>query len=143
MGLPDHSDIKESTCSAGDVGSVPGWEYPLEKGLATHRPNGNSSIPVWRILWTQESSGLQSVGSQKVRHDGQLTLSLSNIINQTFSGLALTYNSSSIFHHASKLPFQEILSIPLTLGMHFSTLGPLHLFSLCLKKLAHYPCLFN
>ena len=41
-----------------------GQEDPLEKELATH-----SSILVWRIPWTEEPGGLQSMGSQKVRHD--------------------------------------------------------------------------
>ena len=41
-----------------------GWEDPLEKGKATH-----SSILVWRIPWTEEPGGLQSTGSQRVRHD--------------------------------------------------------------------------
>ena len=34
-----------------------GWEDPLEKGMATH-----SSILAWRIPWTEEPDGLQSVG---------------------------------------------------------------------------------
>ena len=37
----------------------PGWEDPLEEGMATH-----SSILSWRIPWTEEPSGLQSVGSE-------------------------------------------------------------------------------
>ena len=41
-----------------------GWDDPLEKGTATH-----SSILAWRIPWTEEHSGLQSKGSQRVRHD--------------------------------------------------------------------------
>ena len=41
-----------------------GWEDPLEKGMTTH-----STIPTWRIPWTEESGGLQSIGSQRVRHD--------------------------------------------------------------------------
>jgi len=41
-----------------------GWEDPLEKGMATH-----SSILVWRIPWTEESGGLQSIMSQRVGHD--------------------------------------------------------------------------
>ena len=41
-----------------------GQEDPLEKGMATH-----SSILAWRIPWTEEPSGLQSRGSQRVRHD--------------------------------------------------------------------------
>ena len=41
-----------------------GWEDPLEKEMATH-----SSILAWRILWTEEPGGLQSMGSQRVGHD--------------------------------------------------------------------------
>ena len=41
-----------------------GWEDPLEKGMATH-----SSILAWRIPWTEETGGLQSIGLQKVRHN--------------------------------------------------------------------------
>ena len=39
-------------------------EDPLEKGMATH-----SGILAWRIPWTEEPGGLQSMGSQRVRHD--------------------------------------------------------------------------
>ena len=41
-----------------------GWEDPLEKRTATH-----SSIPAWRIPWTEEPDCLQSMGSQRVRYD--------------------------------------------------------------------------
>ena len=98
-GFPDSSVGEESACNAGDPGSIPGlgrftgegigyplqyswaslvvqlvknppamqetevrslgWEDPLEKGKVTH-----SSILAWRILWT-----IQSMGSQRVRHD--------------------------------------------------------------------------
>ena len=40
-----------------------GWEDPLEKGKAIH-----SSILAWRIPWTEEPGGLQSMGSQRVGH---------------------------------------------------------------------------
>ena len=55
-GFPGGSDGKESTCSAGDKCSIPGWEDPLKKGMATH-----SSILAWRILWTEELGRLQSM----------------------------------------------------------------------------------
>ena len=42
----------------------PGWEGPLEKEIATH-----SSILAWRIPWTEEPGGLQSIGSHRVGHD--------------------------------------------------------------------------
>ena len=38
------------------------WEDPLEKGMATH-----SSILAWRIPWTEEPGGLQSIGSQSLK----------------------------------------------------------------------------
>ena len=41
-----------------------GWEDPLEKETAIH-----SSILAWRIPWTEEPGRLQSMGSQRVRHD--------------------------------------------------------------------------
>jgi len=41
-----------------------GWADPLEKGMATH-----SSVPVWRIPWTEEPDGFQSMGSQRVSHN--------------------------------------------------------------------------
>ena len=39
-------------------------EDPLEKEMATH-----SSVLAWRIPWSEEPGGLQSMGSQRVRHD--------------------------------------------------------------------------
>ena len=41
-----------------------GWEDPLEKEMATH-----SSILAWRIPWTEEPGGLQSMRSQRVGHN--------------------------------------------------------------------------
>ena len=41
-----------------------GQEDPLEKEMATH-----SSILAWKISWTEEPGRLQSMGSQRVRHD--------------------------------------------------------------------------
>ena len=41
-----------------------GWEDPLEEAMAIH-----SSILAWRMPWTEESGGLQSVGSQRVRRN--------------------------------------------------------------------------
>ena len=41
-----------------------GWEDPLEEGTETH-----SSILPWRVPWTEEPGGLQSMGSQRVRRD--------------------------------------------------------------------------
>ena len=59
--------VKKLPASAGDIRDtcvILGWEDSLEEGMATH-----SSIPAWRIPWTEEPGRLQSIGSQRVRHD--------------------------------------------------------------------------
>ena len=56
--------IKNLPANAGDLGSIPGLEDPLEKEMATH-----SSILAWEIPWTEEPGGLQCMGLQRVRHN--------------------------------------------------------------------------
>ena len=59
--------VKNLPAIAGDVrGMVPslGWEGPLEEGMATH-----SGILAWKIPWTVEPCGLQSMGSHRVGHN--------------------------------------------------------------------------
>ena len=68
MGFPGGTDGKESACSAGDLGSILGQGNPLEKEIAPH-----SSILAWEIPWTEEPGGLQSMGSQRVRHNERLS----------------------------------------------------------------------
>ena len=65
MGFPCSSVGKESACSSGDPGLIPGPGRSLKKEMATH-----SSI---LASWTQESGGLQSMGSQRVGHNGETT----------------------------------------------------------------------
>ena len=55
--------VKNPPANVGDirdVGSILGQEDPLKEGMATH-----SSILAWRIPWTKEPGGLQSIGSQR------------------------------------------------------------------------------
>ena len=59
-GFPHSTLGKESSCNAGDLGSSLGQEDPLGKEMATH-----SSILAWRIPWTEERGGLQSMGLQE------------------------------------------------------------------------------
>ena len=47
-GCPGGSDGKESACSAKDLGSIPGWEDPLEKETATH-----SNLLAWKSPWEE------------------------------------------------------------------------------------------
>ena len=64
VGFPGGSEVKASACNAGDLGSIPGLQrFPGEE-MATH-----PSILAWRIPWTEEPGGLQSMGSQRVGHD--------------------------------------------------------------------------
>ena len=59
--------VKNPPANAGelrDAGSTPEWEDSLEEGLASQ-----STILVWRIPWTEEPGGLQSIGSHRVEHD--------------------------------------------------------------------------
>ena len=64
MGFPGGSVVKNLPAVQETWVQSLGWEDPLEKEMATH-----SSILAWEIPWTEEPGGLQSMGSQKVRHD--------------------------------------------------------------------------
>ena len=64
MGFPGGSDGKESSCNVRDPGLIP------KSGRSPGEGNGNhSSILAWRIPWTEETGGLQSMGSQTVELD--------------------------------------------------------------------------
>ena len=52
-------NLSASVGDTGNSGSILGQEDPLEKGMATH-----PSILAWRIPWTEEPGGPQSIGLQ-------------------------------------------------------------------------------
>ena len=59
--------VKNPPANAGDsrdMGSILGQENPLEKEMATH-----SNILAWKIPWTEEAVGLQSMVSERVGHN--------------------------------------------------------------------------
>ena len=67
VGFPGGLVVKNPPANAGDIRyniQSLGQEDPLEEGMATY-----SSILAWRIPWREEPGGLQSMGSQRVRHD--------------------------------------------------------------------------
>ena len=71
-GFPSGSVVKNMTANAGDSGDVSlisRWEDLLQKEMATH-----SSVLAWKIPWTGEPGRLQSMGSQRVRHDWATSL---------------------------------------------------------------------
>ena len=63
-GLPQRLSTKRIHLQCRRLGLDSCREDPLQKEMATY-----SSIPVWRIPWTEEPGGLQSMGSQRVKHD--------------------------------------------------------------------------
>ena len=65
---PGGLDHEESACNVGDEVQSLGLEDPLEKEMTTH-----SGVLACRIMWTEEPGGLQSMGSQRVRHTERLT----------------------------------------------------------------------
>ena len=88
-----------------------GWEDPLEKGMATQ-----PSILAWRISWTEQPGGLQSMGSQSVRH---------NWVTTTF-----TFHFLFLFFYY----FNEHFNV-----MYFftETSSPFFFFFICFKRICN------
>ena len=63
-GVPGGSVVKNPPAMQEMWVQFLGWEDPLEEVMAAH-----PSILAWRIPWTEEPGGLQSMGLQTVRHD--------------------------------------------------------------------------
>ena len=66
-GFPGGAVLKNLPPNAGDTGDWVqslGWEDPLEKEMATH-----SRILAWKVPWTEELGGLQSMRSERIGHD--------------------------------------------------------------------------
>ena len=70
-----------------------GWEDSLKKVMATH-----SSILAWRIPWTEELGGLQSIRSQRVGHDWS-DLALTQARLSTFSPYRLNHLKKNLKNH--------------------------------------------
>ena len=64
LDFPGGSEVKASAHKRETWIRSLGWEDPLEKEMATH-----SSILAWRLPWTEERGGLQSMESQRVGQD--------------------------------------------------------------------------
>ena len=124
LGFPGGSDGKESACNAEDLGlgRSQGWEDPLEKGMTTH-----SSTLAWRIPRTEEPGGLQSLGSQWVRHDW-VTKHLSfftysggkSFLRYTFCGSFLPVCDLPTFSTMSYKEQKVFVSFPTPMSQSFS-----------------------
>ena len=64
MSFPVSSAVKESTCSVGDLGSIPGSE-----GSPGERKGYPLQYSCLEIPWTEKPGGLQFIALQKVEHD--------------------------------------------------------------------------
>ena len=64
LGFPSGPEVKNLPAMQETLVRALGLADPQEEGMATH-----SSILAWRIPWTEEAGGLQSIGLQRVRHD--------------------------------------------------------------------------
>ena len=62
--LPWWLSSKQSACNAEDMGLTPGGEDSLEKETAIHH-----SIRAWKMPWTEEPGGLQSMGHKRLRYN--------------------------------------------------------------------------
>ena len=110
LGFPCRPVGKESACSIGDPGSIPGLGRAPGEGMADH-----SSILAWKISWTEEPGGLQSIGSQRVEHDWVTNTYLHDHITGKRGGWGERENSIS-FYSAVLLGL-----FPLRLGQPFKT----------------------
>ena len=84
-----------------------GWENPLEKEMATH-----SSTLAWKIPWTEESGGLQSMESQRVGHDwatSLFTLILWHDSNENFRNNLAFQMSTYLFWFFLKINMNNFL----------------------------------
>ena len=68
LGFSDGSDGKESACNAGDTQQMQVWSLGLEDPHEEEMVIPSNILP-WRIPWTEEPGGLQSMGSQRVGHN--------------------------------------------------------------------------
>ena len=84
-GFPRGSDGKESACNVGGPCSIPRWGRSPEKEIATH-----SSTLAWAIPWREEPGRLQSMRSQRIRHNRVTITHPLSLLQETFHpGLSL------------------------------------------------------
>ena len=98
MGLPGGSGSEESACNAGDLGSIPG---------SGRSPGEGNGYPLaWSIPWTEEPGGLQSMGSQRVRHDRATKHACIPLRGESYSFLL---NSPCWVNHSVSLDYSYLI----------------------------------
>ena len=76
--------VRSTPASAGDVDSIPGSGRSLGEG-------NHSSILVWEIPWTEEPVGLQSMGSQRIKHELATRQQQQIVTLQSYVGFKFRY----------------------------------------------------
>ena len=116
-GFPDGSDSKESAWNAGDPGSIPG---------STH-----SSILTWEIPWTEKPGGLQSMGSQRVRHDCATNTSFLEALSCPQTSTITVFSTFHDYNCQSlPEPCCSLFKLNWSLSVVSDSLWPLGLYSL-------------
>ena len=87
-GFPGVSDCKEGACNTGGLGLIP------QSGRCPGEGNG-SSILAWRIPWTEESRGPQSIGSEGVTNTQSWGAGFLEMGHYAIGGFPLAINSNS------------------------------------------------
>ena len=111
-----------------------GWEDPLKEEMVLH-----SSILVWRIPWIEESSGIQSMGSQRVRHDWpseHRNMNLSSVQSLSRVRLFVTPWTAACQASLSSTPRVCSNSCPLSCWCHPTFSYSVVPFSSCLQSLS-------
>ena len=88
MGFPDGSDGKETSCNAGEPGSIP--------GLGRFPGESNGYPLQWRNLWTKEPGELQSMGLQRLRNNWATKTHTHTHTHTQSHGLFSVINSATI-----------------------------------------------
>ena len=104
--------VKNPSAIAGDLGSIPGLEDPLEEEMATQ-----PSILAWEVPWTKEAGGLQSMGSQSdvTEHMSTACYSRTTINNLHFFLVVLDslHKFVRFFFFSTLIKFYLVLHPPL------------------------------
>jgi len=82
------------------------WEDPLEEGMATH-----SSILAWRIPWTEEPGGPQSMGSQRVGHNWSNWAYMHTHTHGPASTIIILFYLDSAHFHILEIILKQISNI--------------------------------
>ena len=115
-----------------------GWEDPLEKEMAAH-----SSTLAWEIPWTEEPGGLQSMGSQRVKHDWVTERARTHFYLHIFQCVGYSPQLKTCWKHHILIVSSQDKECRAAVAMRRKSMFIFHLFAIKseLRKLSHWmPC---